>query len=569
MMSFARLVTVALLALPACADESPDDPTWFGEVQGILAANCLACHSDPSANGAPSYFRLDRFVAGDGDAPEEAPLSDAFDMATSIVARAVDYESSGMAPMPPDSSLSKEQKAILAKWLANGAPKGTRDNHSPSAELLAPSEKPSSIDQELSLQFTSVDEDQDGLIVALGYRPAGSNEFPVLVLKNLPAGMTTTSMDAGLLASNQRVDIIAILDDGFSDDPAQNKTNVLLLGDLLVDHGDRGAAPTVLLNSPNGGATILGETEIRWTATDPDPGDVLSIDLDLVRLDAGGNEVSTTALAVALSNTPSSFQWDPSGVASEDGNGDPIPYKIRVTASDTGNRNTRSDDSDAPFTIAGAGGPTELAWENDIKPLFVTYCGQCHSQPALNPPLEYFRLDIYDASDPQANGDVGVYEQRSLVYQRLVVDGTMPPNAQPQPSAAEVAKIKEWIEAGAPLGGGTGDAPPTFTWITPNDTATTIAGSAQVTIEWSANDPEGLPLTGSIVMANISGAGNPMVVNCPTTLSGTSEVVASANIEDGSFVVTLPNTGKFCFEGTVTDAQGQTTSAISAFGVKF
>jgi hypothetical protein len=567
------LFLAPVFSLLACGGDGgggvPEDPTWFGDIQGLLTTNCNGCHGVPAANGAPEYFRLDRFVAGDGFEVETAAQQDVFDMLDSVHSRAVNFDADGVGPMPPAGAMSSTQMAMLGLWIDNGAPKGSRDNQSPEVELENPTEPPASVDQELTVGFRSFDDDGDGLIVAVGYRPAGSADTPILFADNLPGGSADFSVDTGLLTHMQRFDIVTILDDGFSDTPSENKTIAVLLGDLLVDHGERGTAPTVTLASPNGGATIFGTTDIVWTATDPDPGDVLTIELDLVSVDSGGSELAVESIVSGLSNTPP-FSWDTASITTEDSNGNPILYKIRVTATDTGNQNTRSDDSDGTFTIIAPGGETSLGWEADIRPLFVTYCGDCHRQPPINPNLDGFRLDKYDAADNEApaNSDDGVFEMRSLVYQRLVVAGTMPPNSQPQLGAADIAKIAEWLEAGAPFGGG-GDVAPTFTWTTPNNTATTTVNNANVTLEWTANDPEGLALTGSIVMAEISATGNPSVVNCPTTLVGAVEVVGAANIEDDSFTVTLPNTGKFCFSGSVTDDAGQTSTSTAAFGVRF
>ena len=63
-----RLVIAAVLcASLGCAENVPQDPTWFGDVQKILAANCMRCHGEPAKNNAPATFRLDRYVANDAD----------------------------------------------------------------------------------------------------------------------------------------------------------------------------------------------------------------------------------------------------------------------------------------------------------------------------------------------------------------------------------------------------------------------------------------------------------------------------------------------------------------------
>jgi hypothetical protein len=332
---------------------------------------------------------------------------------------------------------------------------------------------------------------------------------------------------------------------------------------VSVDHGERGTAPTVVLLQPNGGNTLIGATTISWSATDPDAGDTLTIDLELMRVQSNGDETVVESIATGLPNSPP-FAWDTSGIPADDG-GIPIQYKVRVTATDAGARNTRSDSSDAPFTIAGTV-VTDLTWD-DVRPTFVTYCGDCHGEPARTPALEYFRLDEYDAADA-GNGDLGVYEQRSLVYQKLVIAGAMPPAAEPQPSAAQVADIAEWISGGAPRGGGPSDGPPSFSWNTPNDAAiSTTDASGNITLSWAASDPEGTTLTGTISVAAITAATDALPV-CDATVTGWT-AVADADVTAGSYAFTAPAEGYFCFRGQVTDEASLTTTAIARRPVKF
>jgi mono/diheme cytochrome c family protein len=211
-----------------------------------------------------------------------------------------------------------------------------------------------------------------------------------------------------------------------------------------------GTAPSVQLLRPNGGETLNGSTEIAWTASDPDPGDIVTIDLELVEVGAGGSGSVARTLAAGLPNTPSSYTWNASGVpATRDGQ--PIQYRIRVVARDRGGLNVRSDESDAAFTVAAP--PTSYTWAH-VRPVFLANCASCHGELTTVPPAPgFFRLDKYDASDPVAPGDtdLGVYEMRDRVYQRMVVLGTMPPAHElQQPTADEIAMIANWIDGGAP-----------------------------------------------------------------------------------------------------------------------
>lgn len=558
---------IGLLALGLAACGSNDSegvsetPTWFVDVKPIIAANCASCHGAIPFAPTVEDFRLDRYVKNDPN------TFDAYDYRDLIVTHAVDREAPAM---PVSGELSETDKETLRRWVEQGAAKGTRANVARDVERIAPTMNSVTADQELALRFRSFDDDDDGLIVEVGYRNLdASNE--VIVFSSLASGETDVSVDTGQLLSLGHFEIFVRLDDGYSDEPSENRYDVVLIEDLLVDHGQRGTAPTVTVLTPNGGDTLLGPTSITWEAIDPDEGDTLSIDIELLKLDGGGRVEETSLLASGLANAPASFAWDPSEVPTEE-NGTSIPYRIRVTATDAGAQNSRDDVSDSAFTVATAGGNTDLTWD-DVKPLFLMYCGECHTQPAKTMALEYFRLDKYDAADSQAptNTDIGVYEQRSLVYQRLVVAGTMPPNASPQMSSSQMAQIDEWILAGAPLGG-SGDAPPQFGWTTPNDTATTQVGNASLTLEWSASDPEGLPLSGNISMAELPNGTpplNPATATCDGSELGYAEVVGDGNIEDGTFTVTLPNPGFFCFKGIVIDEFGQTVSVTAGRPVRF
>lgn len=551
-----RAFALAVAALGACAEPVPDAPTWFGDVQPILVANCARCHGAIPAAPEIAGFRLDRYVADDAD------RLDAYDYRESIVASAV----ARLAPaMPPRGSLSDRQREILERWVRADAPKGTRANALPTALLVSSAGPPPQVDQELALTFRANDDDGDGLIVALRVRDLTDPDEWVLPLPG-GAGLHELVVDTGQLASTHDFEITAIVDDGYSDNPAENAHPLVLVPSVRVDHGARGTAPTVKVLEPDGGQALIGETTIAWTATDPDAGDTLTIDVDLVRVAADGSSQLVASIATDLPDTVSSYAWDPTGVPAEEG-GMAIPYKVRVTATDAGALNTRFDESDASFTIAPMAVPTALTW-NDVKGIFATYCHDCHGQPARTAALEYFRLDKYDASDPVApiNSDQGVYDVRGLVYQRMVVARSMPPAARPQPTAAELARVGEWILGGAPRDGGSGDAPPTFTWVTPNDSAVSRTTTGTINLAWSTSDPEGLAVTGVIEHARLS-AMSDQTASCDGPLTGWVDV--GANVTTGAFAWTMPSTGYYCLRATVSDPGGNRTVRTARRPVRY
>ena len=112
------------IACPGFGDKTLDDlippedsmATWDSGVSEILVAKCGACHSSPSAAGAPANFRLDRYDRIDAD----NMLDGAFEKRDRIQARSLDTNT-----MPPSGSpvLTDEEKATLDNWLKNGAKK--------------------------------------------------------------------------------------------------------------------------------------------------------------------------------------------------------------------------------------------------------------------------------------------------------------------------------------------------------------------------------------------------------------------------------------------------------------
>ena len=551
-----------LAALAGCAPPVPEAPTWFHDVQPIIKANCARCHGPDPKEPQIGSFRLDRYVS------QDEQTSDAWDFRAEIIDHAVSLEA---PPMPPDFPLSERQRAILERWEQQGAVKGTRDNAPPRAELVvpAPGEVPASVDQSLDLSVRSWDDDADGLWVQLFAREVGGVEEVPLAPRS-GQGLHGITADFGVLPSGRTYEVFAALDDGFSDDPAENRTEVTLIDALLVDHGAKGTAPAVRLLEPNGGATLFGDVTIAWTAADPDPGDTLSVALDLYRLDISVWTLVET-IASGLPVTRQSHVWTPDVPASTP-SGAPIAYRMRVTARDAAG-NTRLDESDMAFSLAPPPRSTTLTWE-DVKPFFHTYCHHCHGQPADLQSLEYFRLDKYDAADPEspANSDLGVYEMVGDVYQKLLVSETMPPAREPQPQEAEKARIQEWLLGGAPSGGGPTDAPPVITWSTPNDSAVSPTSGGSITLSWSASDPEGNPVTGPVSWTRIM-ARTDALATCSASLTGWT-ALPGVDVSAGTAPFTRPacsptpgNTCYWCFKAEASDG-AKTTTRVAIKPVK-
>jgi hypothetical protein len=564
----ARCLLLSTVLASACGGDIPDSPTYFADVQPIVRANCARCHGADASDAKISKFRLDRYVKGDTATFDLWDYAQASGVEVAPIVRvAVDHEAPAM---PPDYSLTDRQREILARWIEQGAPKGTRSNRPAQLSLLAPMDA-TTADQSIDVTFRAWDADLDGLMVQLwAHDLATGPEQDVPLGGTSGAGERTVSIDTGALASRHQFEIYAVLDDGFSDNPEDNRARSVLLPRLAVDHGARGTAPTVKLSRPNGGETLVGQVDVEWSATDPDAGDTLTIDLELLRADT---EAVAATIAKGLANT-GAFRWTiPESVPVSDG-GVAIQYKVRVSATDLQGvpPNVRSDSSDATLTIAPATN-TSLTWE-DVKPIFVTYCLKCHGQPARTMSLESFRLDKYDAADPEAptNNDLGVFEMKGSVYQRMISSTNMPPSAEPQPSALQLQNVGNWIQGGAPKGGGPVNARPTFTWVRPSSTQT---GAATVVLQWSAADPEGLA-SGRIEYAKVNGA---PATGCASTANATwmpiNDPKATATLMGAmswsdSLTWSIPSTpnGYFCVRGSVVDLANQTTTVTNSFGIK-
>jgi mono/diheme cytochrome c family protein len=435
---------LACLVLGACGAGVPDQPTYFTDVAAILRANCVRCHGADPVDPKIATFRLDRYVRGD----EATTHFDVWDYASGdappILRVAVDHE----APvMPPDYALTDRQRELLDRWIANGAPKGTRDNHAPELALVSPLDA-TTADQQLDVKLRTWDADLDGLAVQLWYRDLtdpGAGERPIGAL--VGGGDRTFALDTGTLASTHTFALYAVLDDGYDDDPANNRTEVPVIPELRIDHGAHGTAPVVQLVSPNGGETLIDTATITWTASDPDAGDSLTYALELMNVDGDGNATDVAvSIATGLTNLSSlSYAWTiPPTIT------DGTPFELRVTATDT-TGNVRSDDSDHPVYVAKPA-TTTYGWA-DVRPVFETYCSACHAGDSKTPAIDYFCMLKYDAGDPDPAceaSDDGVFETKGLVYQRLVSAKSMPPASEMKPTQAEIDMVGSWILGGAP-----------------------------------------------------------------------------------------------------------------------
>lgn len=573
-----HLIVSLPIVLAACGADVPAKPTYFADVQPILRANCARCHGADPIDQKVAKFRLDRYVKDD------TSTFDVYDYATgldpAIVRVVVNLESPAM---PPDYELSDRQREIIERWVAAGAPKGTRENYLPQIELIAP-EGAAMADQSLDVTFRAWDADLDGLVVQLWASDLTSaNDIPLGAQSG--GGQRSLSIDTGTLASKHRFEIYAVLDDGFFDDPTQNRTRVTLIPDVLVDHGLRGTAPTVKLVAPNGGDTLIGTVPVTWTATDPDVDgganpDTLTIDLALMRVASDGTTTMAASIASGLPNT-GTYSWQiPTTIPAMEGT-TPILYKLRVTATDSLGMpaNVRSDDSDLPFTIE-QGTTTTYTWA-DIQPIMDKYCKECHGEPARTVALDDFCLLEYEAGEavpPCGANDVGTFEMKGSVYNRMITQKNMPPAAEPQPTQAELDKVASWILGGAPYGNGPADARPTFTWMQPSGDVLNASVSGAAMLQWTVADTEGLA-SDRVEYAKVNGAPNCTNINCATAVIPSWTLVAMSTLTGTSQARSfdwprpagplMTTAGCYCLRGIVTDSAMQSTTVTASAPVRF
>lgn len=92
----------------------------------------------------------------------------------------------------------------------------------------------------------------------------------------------------------------------------------------------------------------------------------------------------------------------------------------------------------------------EVTFEKDIRPIFKAACFHCHGEEGVTEG----GLDVRLVRFMKSGGDSGPAiaaqnAEESYLFQR-VRDGEMPPEKAHQLSDAEIAKIRVWIESGAP-----------------------------------------------------------------------------------------------------------------------
>lgn len=191
----------------ACAPDVPGELSFQADVMPILAASCVRCHGGPALGGAPDRFRIDTYgdlaALDPRDPAAEVQLGGAATYAAAIAARVASAD----APMPPRVPLDDWQIELLAKWAADGAPRGAArpGNRPPAIELeIAPAAGGA-----LAIRARVTDPDGDVVAGALrartgtGDRLVGAVRSGELALAWTPAGVPPGTYP-----------LVALLDDG-------------------------------------------------------------------------------------------------------------------------------------------------------------------------------------------------------------------------------------------------------------------------------------------------------------------------------------------------------------------
>lgn len=92
-----------------------------------------------------------------------------------------------------------------------------------------------------------------------------------------------------------------------------------------------------------------------------------------------------------------------------------------------------------------------LVFQRDIQPLLTKYCAGCHNEDDQEADVQLHHWDALSKGSPKGALYVSGNAKASLLYQVISgdVEPKMPPDDEPQPSDAEIAIIKRWIDEGA------------------------------------------------------------------------------------------------------------------------
>ena len=95
----------------------------------------------------------------------------------------------------------------------------------------------------------------------------------------------------------------------------------------------------------------------------------------------------------------------------------------------------------ASLTVAGSETPAALHFRREISPLLTQYCGDCHTGEEQRGGISFGTMAPTDA-----------LLHNSQLWSKVVANvrsGLMPPGKEPHPTAAEVARLTQWVKTDA------------------------------------------------------------------------------------------------------------------------
>ena len=103
-------------------------------------------------------------------------------------------------------------------------------------------------------------------------------------------------------------------------------------------------------------------------------------------------------------------------------------------------------------TGCGLETPANPTWTEDVRPILMSNCARCHTDPPIGEAPGYLRLDRYDNWDlDDGTTVVGAAAVAPNVAARVEA-GTMPPANSDGPELTEEAKAQmiDWAQCGTP-----------------------------------------------------------------------------------------------------------------------
>lgn len=131
MIRSARQTIAALslaLAAAACSEPAAAPSTMPADVQAIIDANCVRCHSAPPQFGAPMPL-------GTWDAMHAPAVTDPSRRVYELVGIRIH---DALRPMPPGGQLPEAELATLDEWISRGAPAGAASTSDAGASIGPP-----------------------------------------------------------------------------------------------------------------------------------------------------------------------------------------------------------------------------------------------------------------------------------------------------------------------------------------------------------------------------------------------------------------------------------------------